>query len=147
VPVSTLLALLLGQAAPAVPAADLARIRKALDEPAPIAQALDHKGDRPVFRITIRGPKPPPPLWETDSMVPGWVRPGMPGTHFDYLSMTTPEAFRASTLYPGFSVGGLLKLLGYKELSKKETRRRKEAKARQEVVRELEAFLRAQTIK
>jgi hypothetical protein len=141
-----LLALLLGQAAPADQAADLARIRKALDEPAPISQALEPK-DRPVFRMTIRGPKPPPPLWETDSMVPGRVRPGMPGLHFDYLSMTTPEAFRASTLYPGFSVGGLLKLLGYNELSKEETRRRKEAKARKEVVAEFEAFLKAQTIK
>ena len=142
-----LLAVLLGQAAPADPAADVARIRKALDEPAPIAQALESRDDRPVFRMTIRGPKPQRPLWETDSMVPSYVRPGMPLAHFEYLSMTTPEAFRASTLYPGFSVGGLLKLLGYKELSKEETRRRKEAKARKEVVADLEAFLKAQTIK
>jgi len=141
-----LLAVLLGQAAPADPAADLARIRKALDEPAPIAQSLVPNA-APVFRVHIRAPKPQRPLWETDSMVPGYVRPGMPLAHFEYLSMTTPEAFRASTLYPGFSVGGLLKLLGYNELSKEETRRRKEAKARKEVVAELEAFLKAQTIK
>ena len=144
-PAALLLAAVFAQAqvpAPADP--NLERIRKALEEPAPIAQSLVPK-EGPVFRILIRAPRPQRPLWEIDSMIPGYVRPSMPGLHYEFLSMVTPEAFRASTLYPGMSLGPLLKWLGGNE-SKEEVRRRKEAKARQAVIRELEAFLKAQAL-
>ena len=127
-----------------MPAVDpnLERIRKALQEPAPIAQSLVPK-DGPVFRVLIRAPRPPRPLWQTDSMIPSYVRPSMPGVHYEFLSQVTDPVFKAGVLYPGMSLGPLLKWLGGNK-SKEEARREKEAKARKEVVRDLEAFLKAQ---
>jgi len=144
VPAALLLAAVLAQsqATPAGP--DLERIRKALEEPAPIAQSLLPK-DGPVFRVVIRAPRPPRPLWQTDSMIPSYVRPAMPGLHYDFLSQVTDDVFKAGVLYPGMSLGPLLKWLGGNK-SKEQVRREKEAKARKEVVRELEAFLRAQQL-
>ena len=117
----------------------------ALEEPAPIAKSLEPK-DGPVFRVLIRAPRPQRPLWEIDSMIPGYVRPSMPGVHYDFLSQVTDDVFKAGVLYPGMSLGPLLNWLGGNK-SKEQVRREKEAKARQEVMRELEAFLKAQTIK
>ena len=144
-PGALLLAAVLAQAqvTPAEPT--LERIRKALDEPAPIAQSLLPK-DGPVFRVVIRAPRPQRPLWETNSMVPSYVRPAMPGLHYDFLGQVTDDVFKAGVLYPGMSLGTLLNWLGGNK-SKEEVRREKEAKARKEVMRELEAFLNALTIK
>ena len=142
-PAAFLLAAVLAQAqAPAAADPNLERIRKALEEPAPIAQALVPK-DGPVFKVLIRAPRPPRPLWETDTMIPGYVRPSMPPVHYEFLSQVTDPVFRAGVLYPGMSLGPLLKWLGGNK-SKEQVRREKEARARKEVVRDLEAFLKAQ---
>ena len=100
------LTLLLAQAPPsdAGEAARLERIRKALERPARIEtlRGLD-RDDRPVFRLTVKGWKIKRPLWQDDSIVPLYVRPAMPPTHFEFLQEVTPEFFRSSVLYPGFA--------------------------------------------
>ena len=90
-------------AAGAAEAAELDRIRKALARPAPIetVRALD-SADRPVFRLTVKGWKIKRPLWQDDSVVPLYVRPTMPPTHFEFQMQVTDEFFRSSVLYPGF---------------------------------------------
>jgi hypothetical protein len=82
----------------------LERIRKALERPAAIetVRALD-RDDRPVFRLTVKGWKIKRPLWQDDSIVPLYVRPTMPPTHFEFLQQVTPEFFRSSVLYPGLA--------------------------------------------
>ena len=100
------LTLLLAQAPPSAAgeAARLDRIRKALERPAAIetVRAVD-RDDRPVFRLTVKGWKIKRPLWQDDSIVPLYVRPAMPPTHFEFLQRVTPEFFRSSVLYPGFA--------------------------------------------
>jgi hypothetical protein len=143
VPAALVLAAVLAQAqVPATGDRNLERIRKALAEPAPIATSLETK-EGPVFRVLIRAPRPPRPLWDTDTMIPSYVRPSMPGLHYDFLAQVTDPVFKAGVLYPGMSLGPLLKWLGGNK-SKEDVRREKEAKARKEVVRDLEAFLKAQ---
>ena len=99
------LTVMLAQApAEAAEAAHIERIRKALDRPAPLetVRALD-RDDRPVFRITVKGWKIKRPLWQDDSVVPQYVRPTMPPTHFEFQQQVTNEFFRSSVLYPGFA--------------------------------------------
>jgi hypothetical protein len=92
-----ILGTLLAQAVtPVAEAPDLERLRQVLAEPP--AVVIDGVFDKPVFRVTIEGWKFNGPPWEERA---SFVRPGMPAYHYDYLLMTTPEAFRASTLYPG----------------------------------------------
>jgi hypothetical protein len=105
-PSLVLLMAMLAQAAPVVVGdpAQLERIRKALERPAPIetVRALD-SADRPVFRLTVKGWKIRRPLWQDDSVVPLYVRPTMPPTHFEFQMQVTDEFFRSSVLYPGFT--------------------------------------------
>jgi hypothetical protein len=137
-PVGLLLGSLLAQAAVAAPApADLERIREALAETPAIV--MDGAFDKPVFRVTVEGWKFNGPPWEERA---SFVRPGMPMYHYDYLLMTTPEAFRASTLYPGaigLPIGALIEALGKKIGEAR--RRRAEASARAEVTAALQELL------
>jgi hypothetical protein len=117
--------------APAPDSPQLARIRKALEQPAPIATAAaaEHS-DKPVFRLTVRGWKLPPP-WEDWTPVPSYVRPGYPLYHYDFLQMVTPEAFRASTLYPGMNLWPFFQSVA--KSADAASRRKQEAAAREEV--------------
>jgi hypothetical protein len=130
-----ILGTLLAQAvAPAADAPDLERIRQALAETPAIV--TDGAFDRPVFRVTIEGWKFNGPPWEERA---SFVRPGMPAYHYDYLLMTTPEAFRASTLYPGsigIPIGAIIDALGKKISAAR--RRHAEANAREEVAEALQ---------
>ena len=130
-----LLGTLLAQAAlPAPDTADLERIRQELAQPPAIVTTGAF--DRPVFRVTVEGWKFNGPPWEDRA---SFVRPGMPAYHYEYLLMTTPEAFRASTLYPaayGIPIGKLIDALGTK--ISKVRRERAEANARAEVAAALQ---------
>jgi hypothetical protein len=139
VPGALLIAALLAQSAAPMSAdtAQLDRVRQALTE----QPAIVTKGafDKPVFRVTVEGWKFNGPPWEERA---SFVRPGMPMYHYDYLLMTTPEAFRASTLYPGamgLPIGALIEALGKKIGEAR--RRRAEASARAEVTAALQELL------
>jgi len=148
---AVLLAVVLAQASPgeAGEAAQLERIRKALERPAGIftVRALD-RDDRPVFRLTVKGWTIKRPLWRDDSLVPLYVRPTMPPTHFEFLQQVTPEFFRSSVLYPGLahtpygSVAIGLPIIpvveGLTNATKALKRRRAEQAARDEVRQALE---------
>jgi hypothetical protein len=149
-----LLGLMLAQAAPveASEAAQIERIRKALERPAVIetVRALD-RDDRPVFRVTVKGWKIKRPLWQDDSLVPLYVRPTMPPTHLEFQQQVTPEFFRSSVLYPGFvhtpfgSVAVGIPVVpvveGLTKATKAFKRKLAEQAAREEVRRALEKLL------
>ena len=117
--------------APAPDSPQLARIRKALEQPAPIATAAaTEHSDKPVFRLTVRGWKLPPP-WEDWTPVPSYIRPGYPLYHYEFLRMVTPQAFWASTLYPGRDIVPTFQSLG--KAAAAASRQRQEAAAREEV--------------
>jgi hypothetical protein len=155
VPPLLLVGLILGQtaSAPTVDAAELERIRKALEQPAPLqtvqAKAVD-SDTRPVFRLTVHGralDDSPLKEWTT----PSYIRPSYPLYHNEMLMMWTPEAFRASVLYPGavttpfggvgVSIPVTLIVDTLVKQTKAELKRRREAKARQEVHDALAALL------
>jgi hypothetical protein len=120
-----LAALLIGQglSAHTIDAAQVDRVRKAVAE-TPVAQ-------------TVRA-DPPHPLWSDEPSVPPYARPGYPLYHYDFLERVTPEAFRASTLYPGYRGPEITPQL--KDIftrSGPELRRRQDASARKEVQRAL----------
>jgi hypothetical protein len=81
----------------------LERIRRGLAMAGPLSTTSGQDRGRPVFRLRIDEsiPREPRFTWDTtvDTAVSPYVRPRMPGTHYEYLRMTTPEEFRASTLY------------------------------------------------
>ena len=139
-PPAVFLTLMLAQELPAeaADAAKMERIRKALAETPAIVVTSPPPREGPVFRVTIYGPKPDRPLWETWSAVPSYIRPPRPLYHHEFLEQVTPDVFRAATLYPlGVPVVPVIELLG-KQIK---TARRKaaEARAREEVRRALEA--------
>lgn len=148
---AAILTSLIAQAAVAVPPeppTDLNRIRKGLASAAPVLIAPADKDGHPVFRVTVRGRLWERPLWTEDTMRPGYVRPMAPPVHFEFLSQTTTnEYFRAGVLYPppfpiSLPLFAALKWLGSSG-PPEEVRRKREAKAREEVQKELEAFLKA----
>jgi hypothetical protein len=130
-------AALVAQAAPSPPAADdavrMERIRKALDhQPAITTEAGSDETGRPIFRMSVRAPMPEKPIWANWTNVPSYIRPNMPGYHYDYLQMVTPEAFRAGTLYSGgIPIGALLERL-FKDMRAAQ-HTRAEKRAREEV--------------
>ena len=124
-------------------ASSLHRIRRQLATSAPLATAAAEKGKvKPVFRSRIDEVVPRQPFltWDpaANTAVPPYLRPRMPATHYEYLRLTTPEAFRGGALYSGGVdlLGALKWLAGDSE----KRRRSREAKARQQVKEELAAF-------
>ena len=104
------------------------RIRKALDH----QPAITTEAGRPVFRMSIRAPGPEKPLWDHWTNVPSYIRPNMPGYHYEYFQMVTPEAFRGSTFYSvGIPIGALLERL-FKDI-RAAHHKREERRAREEV--------------
>jgi len=84
------------------PAYSVERVKQGLERPAPPLAA--RAPDMPVFRVSIRGQRRYDLLWEDHPARAPYVRQSQPIYHFEYLRMNTPEAFRASTLYPGADV-------------------------------------------
>ena len=94
--------------------ARLERIRKAVDhQPAITTAAGTDDAGRPVFRMNVRAPKPEKPLWDYWTNVPSYIRPNMPGYHYEHMWMVTPEEFRGGTFYSmNIPIGPLLEALG-----------------------------------
>jgi hypothetical protein len=138
-----LLGLLLAQApaADATESARLERIRKALAETPALVVAPATPVGGPVFKVTIRGRRPDPPLWVDFSAVPNYVRPQFPPYHFEFLQqVATEEIFRAGILYP---TGAPLVTVGQfiARQVKAANRKRREANAKDEVRRALAELL------
>ena len=141
-PPAVLLTLMLAQELPAeaADAAKMERLRKALAETPALAVTSPLSSEGPVFRVTIHGPTPDRPMWESWSAVPSYIRPPLRLYQHEFLERVTPEIFRAQTLYPlGVPVVPVVGLMG-KQIR---TVRRKtaEERAREEVRRAMEASL------
>lgn len=117
-----LAALLIGQSfsTPSIDSANGARVQKT-------------RAEIPAVEI-VQNRAPRPSLWTGTTTAPAYARPGYPLPHFEFLQQVTPEAFRASTLYPGAKL--FLR-------SDPEKRRHHEADARKEVHRALQDLTRA----
>ena len=141
-----LLGLVLAQSATAEPsAANLDRIRRALDEPShPLITASTVGPDGPVCRMRVQGLQLRP-AWEDRSMVPPYVRTWFRLYHHEFLEQSdalspTPDVFRSATLYPaGIPVDPLIGYL-VKEI-KAARRNAQEKRARKTVSEELAALL------
>ena len=138
------LALMLAQAPPAE-AAQIERIRKALNEAQAITVPPPTRAAGPVFRVTVRGrTKPEVPLWDGWSAAPSYVRPWFRGYHHEYLERVTsdrvfPEELRGATLYPMGQINTQMIEYLVKKI-KAANRRMGEAAARREVQQALEEF-------
>jgi hypothetical protein len=127
----------------------LERIRRQLASGAPLTTAATQKGKgQPVFRIRVDEVVPRQPFltWDpaANTAVPSYLRPRVPATHYEYLRLTTPEAFRGGALYSGgVDLLGALKKLGGNPAKR---RRQREAEARKQVRDELAAFKREKGI-
>jgi hypothetical protein len=144
-PASLILTALLAQAPPA-PAQDpeLNRIRGAVGEtPAMTIPASQDVAGTPVFRVKVQAWTFTGHPWDKDATsVPTYVRPTMPLAHYEYLSMVTPEALRASTLYhPPLSI--TFDPVVVKKFFADWRRGVSERNAREEVRRDFEAYLQA----
>jgi hypothetical protein len=140
------LTLILAQGLPveAGEAAQIERVRKALNESSAMTVASPTGADGLVFRLTIKGKKPLPPLWANWSAVPTNIRPWFRGYHHEYLERVTsdrvfPEVLRGATLYPMGQVTTEMIESLVKRL-KAANRKMGEAAARREVQQALEAF-------
>ena len=136
------LTLALAQSAPAEAAdpAQIERIRKALTETQAITVASPTRVEGPVFRVTVTGRKPERPLWDGGSAPPLYRPPWFRSYHHEFLERVTPEEFRGATLYPiGIHVEQVVDFL-VKDI-KAANRKKREAKAREEVRLALEALL------
>lgn len=142
-PAVFLVGLILAQTASADTAdsGQLERVRKALARAPALETVRKPDTDRPVFRLQVRAPDWGPPPWDDRTSVPPYVRPSFPIYHYEFLAQVTPEALRASTLYPGADMMPLFKSLA-KSIDQ-ERKRRQERAAKEEVRRSLEALARA----
>lgn len=125
----------------------LERIRRQLAEPPPRLTVTTDAIDvtRPTFRLSINATRPLflTSPWEPNPAVAPYVRPAYPLYHYEYLFMTTPEEFRASTLYPGSSTYPGIDLLALIRGTHGDRAKRREAlerRAREQVRKELEAY-------
>ncbi len=116
------------------PAYSVERVKDGLERPAPTLAARDT--DIPVFRVRIRGQRRYDLLWEDHAARAPYVHQNQPIYHFEYLRMNTPEAFRASTLYPGADVMPAVRFI--KARIQRGIRSHEQARVR----REIEAALR-----
>src|SRR5579872_466550 len=101
---AALLAALLIAQSPSTPLIDaglVEHVRDALAGAPTIQTVRTRDSDRPVFRLNIRAPKAGPPLWSDGPVVPAYMLTGYPLYHYEFLAQVTPEAYRASALYPG----------------------------------------------
>jgi|SRR5215471_2387650 len=136
-----LLGAVLAQAAPPVnvDAAEVERIRKALEAQPAITLTPAERREGPVFKVTIEAPLPGKP-WDHWSNVPTYIRPYWKLQHYEFLEQVTPEAFRSATLYPvGIPVVPLIELLSRHWSAAR--RKAQEEQAREEVRAELAHLL------
>jgi hypothetical protein len=136
------LTLMLAQApqpAEAAEAVQIERIRKALAEP-PATTVSPTQSEGPVFRMTVRGQRPLPALWDKWSAVPSNIRPWWRSYHHEFLEQVTKEEFRSATLYPvGIDWVQVVQFLAKR--IKATNHRRGEANAKEEVQQALQGLL------
>jgi hypothetical protein len=141
-----LLVALLAQSAPAGASGSppLDRIRQALIQaPAISIPAEPDETGKPVFRVRVQAWAFTYKPWEEPQKgVPSYIRPSMPLAHYEFLQMVTPEAFRASTLYPGM-IGVTIDLDAMVRRLRNRHHEAEERRAAEEVRRDFEAYLRA----
>ena len=130
------------QAAATTSGQSLDRMREKLAAPPPrlIVQPDNIAETQPKFKLSIEAVRPVylDPPWQPDTTVPLYVRTARPLYHHEFLTMVTPEEFRASALYPGVDVFALIDALS-REISG-EMREIRERRAREEVRRQHELF-------
>jgi len=115
------------------------RVKRGLERPPVTITA--RVASMPVFRVRVSGQRRYDLLWEEHAVRAPYVRQQQPIYHFEYLRMTTPEAFRASTLYPG-GIPVMPAVRFIKARIQRGLRSNAEARARREVqavLRELQA--------
>lgn len=120
--------------------ADLARIRKALDGPAPVSLAAGAvRRDGLVFTATVEA-FALGDAWDDRSGIPPYVRSWHQSYHHDFLNQVTAEDFRTATAYPlGFPIDRIAAVL-IKQI-RAARRAARERRARQDVSEELAALL------
>jgi hypothetical protein len=128
----------------------LDRIRRglAVERPLRIAASRSDVRGRPIFqsRVDELQPRNFQLTWDpaTYEAVPADVRPSIPGSHYEFLRMVTPEEFRGSTLYAGgVDVLSLLRTIRGGTI---EQRRRREQEERRRIKEELAALKKSQDI-
>ena len=147
-PATLLFAALLAQSLAGDPAdpRQLDRIRTAASQPPAISiPAEPDETGKPVFRVKVEAWAFTYKAWEdppAKGTVPSYVRPSMPLSHYEFLKMVTPEAFRASTLY-GPMIGISFDPGAVKKFFADWLHAAAERSAREEVRRDFEAYLRA----
>ena len=100
--VAMLFAVLLQAPSPAPPVqlpVSLERVREGLTRTPPF-EIPAHSPWAGIFRLKIEGWVPFEHKAWAEPSVEGWVRSKAPQSHVDFLQSVTPEAFRASTMYP-----------------------------------------------
>lgn len=144
---AAVLALLLQQAAVQVQSGDdpgLAHLRKKLAARAILDVRIPPQpANTPVFRVVVRGRRPDAPVWTTWTTVPSYAQLSMPLYHYEFLRQVTPEAYRASALYPasdGIPVIPIVEAIA--KVIEKAQRRAEERAARKEVREGLEELAR-----
>jgi hypothetical protein len=137
-----LLGVLLVQAtgAEALAPADLTRIRKALDGPAPVSlAAATVRRDGLVFTATVEA-FALGDAWDDRSGIPAYVRSWHQSYHHEFLNQVTTEEFRTATAYPlGLPIDRIAAVLTRHIRAARRASR--ERRARHDVGQELAAFL------
>ncbi len=121
-------------------AAQIERIRKALTQSPSTTVPPPPRTEGPIFRVTVQGQKPVPPLWDNWTAVPSNIRPWFRSYHHEFLEQVTKEDFRSATLFPtGIDVLQVAEFL-IKHINAA-NRRRQAANAKEEVREALEELL------
>ena len=122
----------------------LDRIRSRLQEPSviPVPDAPSPStppSGRPLFRVEIEASLISPWDWLDTGSVPTYVRPTHTLTHHEFMLGVTPELFRGVSTHP-YGVPVLSVGRAIVKASRGPLKRRREAKARQEVADAIAAY-------
>lgn len=128
-------------AAPQDPSLD--RIRSRLQNPPVVAvpnpePPSTSSSGRPLFQIHVEAPLVEPFEWLENRSVPNYVRPTYTLTHHEFMLNVTPEMFRGVSTHP-YGIPAMSVSRTIAKAVRGPLKRRKEAKARQEVADALAA--------
>jgi hypothetical protein len=131
-------------AAPRDPSLD--RIRSGLSQRPVITvpdanspSSSERASDRPLFQVHVEASLVPAWDWLETHSVPTYVRPTYTLTHHEFMLSVTPEVFRGVSTHPyGVPAGSITRAIV--KATKGPLKRRKEAKARQEVAEAVKAL-------
>jgi len=106
------------------------RVKRGLERPP--ATITVRVTNMPVFRVRVSGQRRYDLRWEDHPARAPYVRPQQLIYHFEYLMMASPEALRASTLYPG-GISVMPAVTSIRKWIRQGLRSNAEARARREV--------------